>query len=163
MPGYKKDVAKIIVKKLKKGGKVELTPDAKKIPKELEKASQMHKGQAERLKKLGFKHGGEAHDKKMSYGHGGDVKYGHGGEAEKKKMKHGGAIHSPVKAEPKDVLRTKRGAKPDFLDIDKDGDKKESMKKASKDMKKKKMKHGGEMKYGHGGMVMKIVKKLKDK
>ena len=161
MPGYKKDVAKIIVKKLKKGGKVELTPDAKKIPKELEKASQMHKGQAERLKKLGFKHGGEAHDKKMSYGHGGDVKYGHGGEAEKKKMKHGGAIHSPVKAEPKDVLRTKRGVKPDFLDIDKDGDKKESMKKASKD--KKKMKHGGEMKYGHGGMVKKIVKKLKDK
>jgi hypothetical protein len=163
MPGYKKDVAKIIVKKLKKGGKVELTPDAKKIPGELEKASKMHKGQAERLKKLGFKHGGEAHDKKMSYGHGGDVKYGHGGEAEKKKMKHGGAIHSPVKAEPKDVLRTKRGVKPDFLDIDKDGDKKESMKKASEDRKKKKMKHGGEMKYGHGGMVMKIVKKLKDK
>ena len=163
MPGYKKDVAKIIVKKLKKGGKVELTPDAKKIPVELEKASKMHKGQAERLKKLGFKHGGEAHEKKMSYGHGGDVKYGHGGEAEKKKMKHGGAIHSPVKAEPKDVLRTKRGVKPDFLDIDKDGDKKESMKKASEDKKKRKMKHGGEMKYGHGGMVMKIVKKLKDK
>tara|TARA_R100001082_G_scaffold62329_1_gene34901 strand:+ start:49 stop:540 length:492 start_codon:yes stop_codon:yes gene_type:complete len=163
MPGYKKDVAKIIVKKLKKGGKVELTPDAKKIPGELEKASKMHKGQAERLKKLGFKHGGEAHEKKMSYGHGGDVKYGHGGEAEKKKMKHGGAIHSPVKAEPKDVLRTKRGVKPDFLDIDKDGDKKESMKKASEDKKKRKMKHGGEMKYGHGGMVMKIVKKLKDK
>ena len=163
MPGYKKDVAKIIVKKLKKGGKVELSPDAKKIPGELEKASKMHKGQAERLKKLGFKHGGEAHEKKMSYGHGGDVKYGHGGEAEKKKMKHGGAIHSPVKAEPKDVLRTKRGVKPDFLDIDKDGDKKESMKKASEDRKKKKMKHGGEMKYGHGGMVMKIVKKLKDK
>ena len=124
MPGYKKDVAKIIVKKLKKGGKVELTPDAKKIPGELEKASKMHKGQAERLKKLGFKHGGE-------------MKYGHGGEADKKKMKHGGeahyakggAIHSPVKAEPKDVLRTKRGSKPDFLDIDKDGDKKESMKK----------------------------------
>ena len=126
MPGYKKDVAKIIVKKLKKGGKVELTPDAKKIPKELEKASQMHKGQAERLKKLGFKHGGEAHKKKMSYADGGE-------------------------------------AKPDFLDIDKDGDKKESMKKASEDKKKKKMKHGGEMKYGHGGMVMKIVKKLKDK
>jgi len=160
MPGYKKDVAKIIVKKLKKGGKVELTPDAKKIPKELEKASQMHKGQAERLKKLGFKHGGDVDKKKMSYGHGGDVKYGHGGEAHYAK---GGAIHSPVKAEPKDVLRTKRGVKPDFLDIDKDGDKKESMKQASEDRKKKKMKHGGEMKYGHGGMVMKIVKKLKDK
>ena len=39
MPGYKKDVAKIIVKKFKKGGKVELSPDAKKIPGELEKAS----------------------------------------------------------------------------------------------------------------------------
>ena len=84
-------------------------------------------------------------------------------DLKKKKMKHGGAIHSPVKAEPKDVLRTKRGVKPDFLDIDKDGDKKESMKKASEDKKKRKMKHGGEMKYGHGGMVMKIVKKLKDK
>mgnify|MGYP003120546431 CR=1 FL=1 len=134
MPGYKKDVAKIIVKKLKKGGKVELTPDAKKIPGELEKASKMHKGQAERLKKLGFKHGGE-------------MKYGHGGEAHKKKMSYADGGE----------------AKPDFLDIDKDGDKKESMKKASEDRKKKKMKHGGEMKYGHGGMVMKIVKKLKDK
>ena len=88
MPGYKKDVAKIIVKKLKKGGKVELTPDAKKIPKELEKASQMHKGQAERLKKLGFKHGGE-------------MKYGHGGDADKKKMKYADGGE----------------AKPDFLDI----------------------------------------------
>ena len=36
--------------------------------------------------------------------------------------------------------------KPDFLDIDKDGDKKESMKKASKDRKKKKgMAKGGAM------------------
>jgi len=121
MPGYKKDVAKIIVKKFKKGGKVELTPDAKKIPGELEKASNMHKGQAERLKKLGFKHGGE-----MKYGHGGDVKYAKGGEA-----------------------------KPDFLDMDKDGDKKESMKKAVQDKKAKKFKYGG--------MVKKIAKKLKDK
>ena len=122
MPGYpKKDVAKIIVKKFKKGGKVELTPDAKKIPGELEKASKMHKGQAERLKKLGFKHGGE-----MKYGHGGHVKYAKGGEA-----------------------------KPDFLDIDKDGDKKESMKKAVQDKKAKKFKYGG--------MVKKIAKKLKDK
>ena len=84
MPGYKKDVAKIIVKKLKKGGKVELTPDAKKIPVELEKASKMHKGQADRLKGMGF-------------GHGGEMKYA-----------KGGAIHTPVKAEPKDVLRTKK-------------------------------------------------------
>ena len=150
MPGYAKKVLMKMkmggkVEKKKKdysyaeGGKVEVTPEAKKIPKELEKASKMHKSQAERLKGMGFKHGGE-----MEYA-------------------KGGVIHTPVKAEPKDVLRTKRGAKPDFLDIDKDGDKKESMKKASKDIKKKKMKHGGEMKYGHGGMVMKIVKKLKDK
>ena len=40
------------------GGKVEITPEAKKIPKELEKASKMHKSQAERLKKMGFKDGG---------------------------------------------------------------------------------------------------------
>ena len=75
-----------------------------------------------------------------------------GGEMEYAK---GGVIHTPVKAEPKDVLRTKKGSKPDFLDLDKDGDKKESMKQAMKDKKIKKMKHGG--------MVMKIVKKLKDK
>ena len=66
------------------GGKVEITPEAKKIPKELEKASKMHKGQADRLKGMGFKHGGE-------------MKYA-----------KGGAIHTPVKAEPKDVLRTKK-------------------------------------------------------
>ncbi len=49
--------------------------------------------------------------------------------------------------------------KPDFLDIDKDGDKKESMKKASKDRKKKKgMAKGGAMKkkgYAMGGAMMK--------
>ena len=67
-----------------KGGKVEVTPEAKKIPKELEKASKMHKGQADRLKGMGF-------------GHGGEMKYA-----------KGGAIHTPVKAEPKDVLRTKK-------------------------------------------------------
>ena len=65
------------------GGKVEITPEAKKIPKELEKASKMHKGQADRLKGMGFKHGGE-----MEYA-------------------KGGAIHKPVKVEPKDVLITK--------------------------------------------------------
>jgi hypothetical protein len=31
----------------------------------------------------------------------------------------------------------KKGSKPDFLDLDKDGDKKETMKKAAKDAKKK--------------------------
>ena len=50
--------------------------------------------------------------------------------------------------------------KPDFLDIDKDGDKKESMKKASKDRKKKKgMAKGGAMMkkkgYAMGGANMK--------
>ena len=50
--------------------------------------------------------------------------------------------------------------KPDFLDIDKDGDKKESMKKASKDRKKKKgMAKGGAMMkkkgYAKGGAMMK--------
>ena len=67
-----------------KGGKVEITSEAKKITKELEKASKMHKGQADRLKGMGF-------------GHGGEMKYA-----------KGGAIHTPVKAEPKDVLRTKK-------------------------------------------------------
>lgn len=50
--------------------------------------------------------------------------------------------------------------KPDFLDIDKDGDKKESMKKASKDRKKKKgMAKGGAMMkkkgYAKGGAMKK--------
>ena len=53
--------------------------------------------------------------------------------------------------------------KPDFLDIDKDGDKKESMKKASKDRKKKKgMAKGGAMmkKKGmaKGGAMMTLAK-----
>jgi hypothetical protein len=45
-------------------------------------------------------------------------------------------------------------AKPDFLDIDKDGNKSESMKKASRDMKG--MKKGGMAKkaYAKGGKVM---------
>jgi len=100
--------------------------ELEKISDELAGASKMHKGQAERLKGMGFKHGGE-----MEYGHGGDVK--------KKKMGYADGGE----------------AKPDFLDMDKDGDRKESMKKAVKDKKMKRMKHGG--------MVMKIVKKLKDK
>ena len=55
-----------------KGGKVEITPEAKKIPKELEKASKMHKGQADRLRGMGFKHGGE-----MEYAKGGEAKKRH--------------------------------------------------------------------------------------
>jgi hypothetical protein len=114
-----------------KGGKVKITPEAKKIPKELEKASKMHKGQAERLKGMGFGHGGEAHyakggeakpdyldvdkdgDRKESMKKASQDKKGGrmGGPVEApKKMKYakGGAIHTPVKAEPKDVLRTKK-------------------------------------------------------
>ena len=64
--------------------------------------------------------------------------------------------------------------KPDYIDLDKDGNKTESMKKASMDMKDKKM-YGGAMKkkkkmmggamkkkktmYG-GGMMMKPKKKM---
>ena len=109
MPGYAKEILRKYKKggkvdKKKKdysyaeGGKVEVTPEAKKIPKELEKASKMHKSQAERLKGMGFKDGGE-------------MKYGHGGEA-----------------------------KPDFLDMDKDGNKTEPMKKAVKDKEEKEKK-----------------------
>ena len=48
-------------------------------------------------------------------------------------------------------------AKPDFIDIDKDGDKTESMKSASMDMKK--AKGGGMMKKGYakGKMVKKMM------
>ena len=95
--------------KYAKGGKVEITPKAKQIPKELDKASKMHKSQADRLRKMGFKHGGHV--------------------------------------------------KPDFLDVDKDGDKKESMKKA---LKEKKMKYGGEVEYAKGGDV-KLGKGVKAK
>lgn len=41
---------------------------------------------------------------------------------------------------PKKVKKTEEGAKPDFLDVDKDGDKKETFKKAVDDKKKKKVK-----------------------
>ena len=60
--------------------------------------------------------------------------------------------------------KTKKGyamgktvAKPDFIDIDKDGDKTESMKSASMDMKK--AKGGGMMKKGYakGKMVKKMM------
>ena len=48
-------------------------------------------------------------------------------------------------------------SKPDFIDIDKDGDKTESMKSASMDMQPKKAKGGGMMKKGYakGKMVKK--------
>jgi len=43
-----------------------------------------------------------------------------------------------LKAEEKLEEIEKDGPKPDFLDLDKDGNKKESMKQAAKDAKKKK-------------------------
>jgi hypothetical protein len=58
------------IKEYSGGGKVEITPKAKQIPKELEKASKMHKSQAERLKKMGFKDGGEIKE----YSGGGEAK-----------------------------------------------------------------------------------------
>ena len=49
-----------------------------------------------------------------------------------------------VVTEAKKDSKVKEAAKPDFLDMDKDGDKKEPMKKAAKDAKKKKeVKEGG--------------------
>jgi len=63
---------------------------------------------------------------------------------EKKKMNKGFAAYlAKMKANKKEdkgdkKVAAKKGAKPDFLDLDKDGDKKEPMKKASEDAKKKK-------------------------
>ena len=58
----------------------------------------------------------------------------------KKKM-YGGAM----KKKKKKKMNVGGKMKPDYIDLDKDGDKKESMKKASMDMKEKKM-YGGAMK-----------------
>lgn len=44
-----------------------------------------------------------------------------------------------AKAKKTSRKTSKMGAKPDYIDIDKDGNKKESMKKAVKDKKKKKV------------------------
>ena len=59
----------------------------------------------------------------------------------------------------KGFARGKTVAKPDFIDIDKDGDKTESMKSASMDMQPKKAKGGGMMKKGYakGKMVKKMM------
>lgn len=56
--------------------------------------------------------------------------------AQREKMKASGKIKEAI-ARAKDVLegKAKKGAKPDFLDMDKDGDKKEPMKKAVADKK----------------------------
>ena len=49
------------------------------------------------------------------------------------------AAKSTAKPAAKPTKQTKEGAKPDFLDVDKDGDKKEPMKKASKEKKEEKV------------------------
>ena len=57
-----------------------------------------------------------------------------------------------MKKASKDKKEMDEGAKPDFLDLDGDGDKKESMKKASKEAKTKEVKedsgHDEAMNYG---------------
>ena len=50
------------------------------------------------------------------------------------------------------------GAKPDYIDLDKDGDKKEPMKKAAKDAKKK----GKPVKEGMGEHVFSEIEGLND-
>jgi hypothetical protein len=49
------------------------------------------------------------------------------------------AAKPAAKSAAKSAKQTKEGAKPDFLDVDKDGDKKEPMKKASKEKKEEKV------------------------
>ena len=77
-------------------------------------------------------------------------------EMKPKKKMYGGAMKKKKK-------KLAMGGKPDYIDLDKDGNKKESMKKAAKDMKDNKM-YGGAMKkkktmYG-GGMMTKPKKKM---
>ena len=60
--------------------------------------------------------------------------------------------------EPKADSKDSKGGKPDFLDLDKDGDKKEPMKKAAKDAKNE-VKEGEEEKMPLKAEVMKCCKK----
>jgi hypothetical protein len=64
---------------------------------------------------------------------------------EKKKVNAGLQAYLDKKAGKKEDKEEKGGkkAKPDFLDLDKDGDKKETMKKAAKDAKDGKEEKGG--------------------
>ena len=106
--------------------------------------------------------------KKISKAEGGEVEYKKGGELNKKEevkkqivkeLKKASKMHKS-QAERLNKLSLKYGGKveynkgggvkPDFLDVDKDGDKKESMKKA---FKEKNMKHGGKVHYNKGGKV----------
>ena len=69
----------------------------------------------------------------------------------KKKM-YGGSM---MKKKKKKKMNVGGKMKPDYIDLDKDGDKKESMKKASMDMKKT----GTKAMYG-GGMMTRPKKKM---
>ena len=58
------------------------------------------------------------------------------GKKETSKAEHAGVVDKAIKAnKAKPAKQTKEGAKPDFIDVDKDGDKKEPMKKAAKEKK----------------------------
>lgn len=72
---------------------------------------------------------------------------------------HTGAKHTKAskvvtKSKPKAKARKKlaKGSKPDFLDMDNDGNTTEPMKSAVKQKRTKKM-DGGMMQYEHGGLV----------
>tara|TARA_Y100000768_G_C23926047_1_gene657586 strand:+ start:336 stop:803 length:468 start_codon:yes stop_codon:yes gene_type:complete len=70
-----------------------------------------------------------------------------------------------IQGMPRMSQMKKGGAKPDYLDMDGDGNKTESMKSAVKS-KKSKMKHGGKhkkkkMMYGKGGMKKKMYGGMK--
>jgi hypothetical protein len=83
-----------------------------------------------------------------------------GGTIEKTKtgVKHtAGKNYGGEAAEKEDKKKVKEAAKPDFLDMDKDGDKKEPMKKAIADKKKKPVKESIEPKLTFKDLV-KIVK-----
>lgn len=83
-----------------------------------------------------------------------------GGTIEKTKtgVKHtAGKNYGGEAAEKEEKKKVKEAAKPDFLDVDKDGDKKEPMKKAIADKKKKPVKESIEPKLTFKELV-KIVK-----
>lgn len=69
----------------------------------------------------------------------GNKKYGKDGMDALRKAGREGKDLRPIRAK---YSKANEAAKPDYLDLDKDGNKKEPMKKAAKDMKKKKMSEG---------------------
>ena len=89
-----------------------------------------------------------------------DLEYdmGHKGKDDAKAEKAGKKVTKDIEYDEKKKT-VKEAAKPDFLDLDKDGDKKESMKKAAKD--KKKVKEGMEHKLKaarHAGKAHALAK-----